>query len=418
MLQKIIIPFDRRENSSILQQGEPGHLEETGRLDEPRNAVRFYTMSRLPVESGARTAKRLTQSEIAGAVFQRIPLAVMVFDRGLQILERNEAAAALFPPHEDVSVLLAEGTVEGRYQDWGAELRGVMESDSEQRFEGIGYAPDRKEARLLDLVCIPLREAKGRHVFGAMLVCEDVTHRAGLERRLAVSERMAAVGRLAARVAHELNNPLDGALRYINMALRMHEQDGSDKAMGYLRESRSGLMRMAQIISELLEFSRSSEAQFEEANVNDVVEEAIRTFQEPAGQQGVVLAAAFHDQDMPTVRGTRLFQVCCNLVKNAIDAMPAGGTLTVTTGIVGREVVLRFEDSGVGLPENTEAIFEPFYTTKTAGKGTGLGLAICKDYITRLNGTIHAANRPEGGAVFTIRIPIESCPGGKVRNGK
>jgi len=358
----------------------------------------------------------LALKHVAEEVFHSIPLAVIVFDRSLHVVHRNGTAATIFSSGGDISQVLAGGTVEGQYQDWASELRRVMETGSQQRFESVGYAAEQAEPRLLDLSCIPLRAGEPPRIAGAMLVCEDVTDRAGLERRLAVSERMAAVGRLAARVAHELNNPLDGVLRYINMTLRLLEKDGPDKVLGFLRESRTGLMRMTRIISELLEFSRSSEAQFEEADINDVVEEATRTLQEQAANQGVVLAAAFHDQDMPKIRGSKLFQVCCNLIKNAIDAMPEGGTLTITTGVVGREVVLRFEDTGVGLPDSAEAIFEPFFTTKLAGKGTGLGLAICKDYIARLNGTITAANREDAGAVFTIRIPVESCRGGRAAN--
>ena len=362
-------------------------------------------------QSRDETPEHPALTNIASEVLRSIPLAVIVFDRTLHVIHRNEAAATILADDEDVSQLLARATAEGKYQDWATELRRVMETGTQQRFESVGHAPDRDESRLLDLICIPLRAGPGQRIIGATLVCEDVTHRGGLERRLAVSERMAALGRLAARVAHELNNPLDGALRYINLALRVLEKDSPEKAAGFLKESRTGLMRMAQIVSELLEFSRSSEAQFEEANVNHVVDEAIRTFQEPATQRGVVLAAAFHDHDMPRIRGAKLFQVCCNLVKNAIDAMPDGGTLTVTTGIVGREVVLKFEDTGVGLPEKTDVIFEPFYTTKLAGKGTGLGLAICKDYIARLNGTITAANRGDGGAIIIVRVPLESCSG-------
>jgi signal transduction histidine kinase len=129
---------------------------------------------------------------------------------------------------------------------------------------------------------------------------------------------------------------------------------------------------------------------------------------EPADRGGVTITAAFQDQHMPPVRGSRLFQIFCNLIKNAIDAMPDGGRLTIASGIEDGEVVICFDDTGIGLPAEVEKVFEPFFTTKSAGKGTGLGLAICKDYIERLHGTIEASNRPEGGASFTIRIPAAS----------
>ena len=112
---------------------------------------------------------------------------------------------------------------------------------------------------------------------------------------------------------------------------------------------------------------------------------------------------------MPAVRGSRLYQVCGNLIKNAIDAMPDGGRLAVTAGMVDDEVVIRVADTGVGLPDEVDKVFEPFFTTKAAGKGTGLGLAICKDFVEDMHGAITAAPGEEGGAVFTIRIPISSC---------
>src|SRR5262249_3789665 len=98
-------------------------------------------------------------------------------------------------------------------------------------------------------------------------------------------------------------------------------------------------------------------------------------------------------------------QVFCNIVKNAIEAMPTGGTLTIKTRAVANEMLVTLEDTGVGLPPDVERIFEPFFTTKPAGQGTGLGLAGCKEIIERHGGRISAGPRATGGAVFTIRLP-------------
>jgi signal transduction histidine kinase len=114
-------------------------------------------------------------------------------------------------------------------------------------------------------------------------------------------------------------------------------------------------------------------------------------------------------QKMPNVRGNNLFQVFCNLVKNALDAMPRGGRLMIRTRLAAQRVRIEFEDTGVGLPADAERIFDAFYTTKPPGKGTGLGLAICRDLIQRYQGRIWAENREQGGAIFFITIPLESC---------
>jgi len=356
-------------------------------------------------------ATSIPLGEIAEDVFHSLPIGVIVIDRSLRIVHRNQAARGLFPDHPTISQTLAAGTVEGQYQDWPTELRRVIDSGRPERYDSVVYSEDGQNEQLLNLVCTPLRLGATGKVVGAILVAEDISHRASLERRLAVSERLAAVGKLAARVAHELNNPLDGILRYIGLARRLVGDggpEGNSKITDYLERARVGLVRMADIISELLEFSRSAHTEARGGNVNTVLEEAMRTMSEPAERNGVTIAAGFQNEHMPPVRGSRLFQVFCNLIKNAIDAMPKGGRLTVTSAVVDREVMVRVEDTGIGLPEQADKVFEPFFTTKQPGKGTGLGLAICKDYIERLHGTITAHNRPEGGAAFVVRIPVDS----------
>jgi signal transduction histidine kinase len=350
----------------------------------------------------------ISLAEIAEDVFQSLPVGVVVFGRDLRVVHRNRAAASLFCDHPTISETLAAGTVAGQYEDWPTELRHVIDSGRSVRYDSVVYTETSDDERLLNLVCTPLRSGKTGEVVGAILIAEDITRRASLERRLAVSERLAAVGKLAARVAHELNNPLDGIMRYVNLAKRQIGDEPEGKLTGYLDHAADGLRRMAEIISELLEFSRSSYAASKGGNANDVLEEAIGALSDQAERNGVIVAASFQNKQMPPVRGSRLFQVFCNLIKNAIDAMPDGGRLTITSAVVDQEVVIRFEDTGVGLPGDPAQVFEPFFTTKKPGKGTGLGLAICKDYVERLHGRITAANRPEGGAAFVIRIPVAS----------
>lgn len=220
-----------------------------------------------------------------------------------------------------------------------------------------------------------------------------------------VSRRMISLGRLAARVAHELNNPLDGVTRFINLGLRIVEAEPDSKLKTYLTESRAGLLRMAQIVSDLLEYSRAAGGEQNELGVNEIIEEALRTVATVAEERRIVVAVDFQHRDMPKFRGSRLYQVVCNLLRNAIDAMPGGGRLTIASGLHDDEVVLRVADTGPGLPQPVERVFEPFFTTKHAGKGTGLGLAICKDYVEQMGGMIRGENPLSGGAVFTVRIP-------------
>jgi C4-dicarboxylate-specific signal transduction histidine kinase len=243
---------------------------------------------------------------------------------------------------------------------------------------------------------------------GGTIIIEDITERVNIENQLAKTERLAAVGKLASRVAHELNNPMDGILRYLNLALRILQQEKLEKPISYLQQCRKGLMRMVQIISELLEFSRGSYAAFEYMQVDKIIEDALRTMESKITSADIQVLRHYN-AGHPQIRSGNLFQVFCNLIKNAVDEMPSGGQLSVTTRLIEPNIlVIEFRDTGPGFPpENTEAIFEPFFTTKERDKGTGLGLAISKDIVEKYNGRITARNHPEGGSVFTVQLPLE-----------
>ncbi len=345
--------------------------------------------------------------DLLGLVCESLPSGLVVFDATLNVVFRNQAAELLLPGDRDVSKALSRLAVESTYVDWEAELRKVLATGRSQRFD-ITVQSDDQSRMFLTLAMAPLRAADSAEPVGGFLVVDDVTLQIGIERRLAVSERLAAVGKLAARVTHELNNPLDGVLRYTKLAIRRVGDDDA-KTAEYLEKARSGIVRMGEIITALLEFSRATPGAFEQATINKIVEDAIVAMEGRARESQVTVVCNFHQTDMPVVRGSSLFQVFCNLIKNAIDAMPDSGTLTVTTAMVDSEVVVTFEDTGVGLPEEADKIFEPFFTTKEPGKGTGLGLAVCKELIDKYEGTITAARRESRGTILTVRIPERNC---------
>lgn len=339
-------------------------------------------------------------------LIENLPLGVVTFDPQLTITDRNCVAEKMLAPLANIAEALAVGT-DGFGQDcWETQLRGVLAANKQRTFESVSYMRD-AGTFVLQIICTPLRDEVSGRQLGGILLLEDVTAKAVMQRELATAERLAAVGRLAARVAHELNNPLDGILRYINLALRVTEENGQEQTSQYLQESRKGLLRMVQIISELLEFSRNTYSAFEEANINKIVEEAAVTMEAQASDNQVAVRRQY-DPEAPNIRSGNLFQVFCNLIKNAIDAMEAGGELEVRTRLAAGQVFVEFADTGPGLTKEVQQkLFEPFFTTKAGNKGTGLGLAICKDIVERYGGKILAENRPQGGSVFTVRIPLE-----------
>lgn len=364
---------------------------------------------------------------LVGRAFESLPVALVVFDRQMKILARNRSASALLPDGADLSEALGRLTVDGRFEDWAVELRRVLDSRLPRRIDvsvkndqlidgGTANPPTTSSETYLNLLIHPLEGDAPGEIIGGILMAEDVTAGISMQRRLAVSERLAAVGKLAARVAHELNNPLDGVLRFTNLAIRrltkLTTEAGEttdEKLIGYLENARAAIVRMSEITGDLLEFSRSTPSTFEQATINKIIEDALHAMEGRAHDARITIVCNFCEQDMPVVRGSNLFQVFCNLIKNAVESMPEGGTLTVATRMEPQDVIVTIADTGVGLPENADRIFEPFFTTKPSGQGTGLGLAVCKDLIEKYAGKIMPSRNTPRGTVMTVQIPIRNC---------
>ena len=351
-------------------------------------------------------------------VLDAMSSAVIVADRHGVILVRNAVANNMLCAGDDLATALAGISMVGEFPGWRNLPKIIAMSGRMACWEAlqagdpnsIEPTPTAKPHLRIVVRCTAFRDAESG-TSGVVVQIDETEPHVSPPESTDLSRRLAALGKLAAQVAHELNNPLDGILRYLNLSLRLAADMPESKLQSYLSESRIGVLRMVQVVGDLLEFSRSTSGDFDESDVNEIVEQAIRSSTEGHGADGIVVTADFQSQSMPTVRGSRLYQVCCNLIKNAIDAMPDGGRLTLTTGLVDQEVVIRVADTGVGLPERPEKMFEAFYTTKPSGAGTGLGLAICKDFIEEMGGTSAAVPGPDGGAVFIVRIPTSAWDG-------
>lgn len=346
----------------------------------------------------AKDSERLGALDLA-VVLDHLDIAILLVNGEGHILYRNATSRVFLSEGDDLEAAFCAAGLDTR--SWPSQLKRTF-TEKQPVYWSVPVAGDGSQ-------CLHVRSVvvMGVTMPVALLSIELKKSEALLEES-EVARRLASLGKLAARVAHELNNPLDGILRYINLALRVASEVPESRLSSYLSESRTGVLRMIRIIADLLEFSRNSDAGFEQTGINELIEQAIKTCSAAADANRVVVTADFQTEPMPKVRGGRLYQVCSNLIRNAIDAMANGGRLNVTSGLIDDEVIIRVADTGGGLPSPVEKVFEPFYTTKPAGKGTGLGLAICKEFVEEMQGTIAAANLAAGGAVFTVRIPVSA----------
>ena len=241
--------------------------------------------------------------------------------------------------------------------------------------------------------------------------------------QLIQSEKMGAMGKLAAGVAHEINNPAGVLLMKLKFLLSVADEEAlSHRAASTLQVAVQQTERIEQIVDNLLSFARPSEGVPRAVDVNDIAVAAmdlsVRTLTSYGIEFRKVLASQLPQIDADP---TELEQVFINLINNAVDAMPSGGTLTVSTHLkrdhagesngdpegAPTQIVIKVEDTGSGIPPDfLDRIFDPFFTTKKVGEGTGLGLSISYGIVEKLGGRIEVASARNEGTKMFVRLPV------------
>jgi PAS domain S-box-containing protein len=280
-----------------------------------------------------------------------------------------------------------------------------------------GVRLDVAPERIWRVTGAPLREAPG-HPAGAVLVLVDTTEHLALEEQVQRSEKLAAVGQLAAGVAHEIGTPLNvisGSAEYLLMG-----GAGSGGSPAELRTIVSEVERISGLVKQLMAFARHETPREQVVDLGVLIEGIMVLLRRQLEKQGVQIHVDL-DPALPAVAGDphQLQQVLLNLVMNAWQAMSKGGELLLAgrhlavdptrgTGHAGDAgwVELAVQDTGCGIPvAHLARVFEPFFTTKEVGQGTGLGLAIAQRIVEDHGGRITAASRPGAGTVMTVRLP-------------
>lgn len=241
------------------------------------------------------------------------------------------------------------------------------------------------------------------------LVYVDLSDRKLLEAQLVQSEKMAAIGQLAAGIAHELRNPLAIVMNAL-FDLRSALDPAPDGAVAEdLAICEEEIGRTQAIIRNLLEFSRESGVEVEHLDVNELLTKTVRLLRRYVEQSGVAIRTDLGDIPACVANSNAMRQVLLNLVTNAVQAMPSGGELRLRTMLTSDDrVCIEVEDTGIGIPaDRLPNIFDPFFTTKAPGQGTGLGLSVVHTVVQRYGGTIVVRSEPDVGTTFRLELP---CP--------
>lgn len=224
------------------------------------------------------------------------------------------------------------------------------------------------------------------------------------------SEKMASLGRFVAGIAHEINNPLDGIENCVNTILR--EPDNKKQLIEYLNLVLESFEKIEAIITQLKGYAHGYPLHRTRVVLRELLEDSISVVQGLLEKEGIDIKRVYEDQ-YNMVFGDTVYikQVFINILMNAIDAMPNGGTIEVFTKKTGNGgVQIGFKDNGQGISEeNLKRVFEPFFTTKEVGKGTGLGLSVSHGIIEKHGGRMDVQSKEVGGTTITIELPIEDA---------
>lgn len=247
---------------------------------------------------------------------------------------------------------------------------------------------------------------------GLIVVIDDITHEQTLKREVDQMGRLATMGQITAGVAHELNNILTSVLGWTQIG---HQNAGNPSTVTSSLEIIEGNARRARdIASRLLSISKESQEKHRPVRVAEILQEVLRLLTWEMKRSGIQVVHFLDSQDRVLGDENSISQVFINIIRNAMDAMPDGGTLQVSVLKRDNEVEIAFTDTGPGIDtEILEQIFDPFFSTKrmrdtSTHGGTGLGLSICRDIVEQHGGTIHATSQPGRGTRFTITFPVTS----------
>ncbi|HET7892484.1 MAG TPA: PAS domain S-box protein [Candidatus Sulfotelmatobacter sp.] len=347
------------------------------------------------------------QDEFRSRLLESFPDLILVVDMEERYTFVSSRARDLlgYEPQEMVGKKISE--VEDHSPEMAALYHTVV--SGKQSFASAEYGARHRDGnwRTMRAAGSQLVDAEGK-ISAVIISVRDITVERKLEQQIVQSERLAAMGAMIGGVAHELNNPLTSIMGVSELLQDTETNETSRKQLAMLQQQ---ARRAAEIVQNLTYFSRPPAPGKSRINLAEVLERTLNLHAYSLRKNNITVDF-LKETGVPYALGDphQLMQVFLNLILNAEHAIREArdkGTLRIRLGRGEGTVWVSFHDDGPGIPkEILSSIFDPFYTTKRPGRGTGLGLSICKSVLKEHNGTVEAANAPDGGAVFTVTLPM------------
>ncbi|MCX7823152.1 MAG: ATP-binding protein [Syntrophobacterales bacterium] len=323
-----------------------------------------------------------------GTIMDMNPAGLKLFGYSRESIQ-EVSLDSLFENREEFHRLWEKLELDGHVANWECAIRKVSNED-----KPIFLVSGAKESDSVERYVLWLR---------------DITHRKFIERQLINADKLASLGRLAAGVAHEINNPLGIILGYTQLLLRS-ESPGSERYED-LRIIEKQVRMCKTIVGDLLKFSRMTPTEKQLGDIHNTIDEAIAILHHHLNGAQIVVDRDF-DRSIPefSFDASKMKQVFINMLMNARDAIgDGGGRISVSTRFVDNMVKIKIQDNGSGIsPEHIGKIFEPFFTTKPPGKGTGLGLAVSYGIVADHGGDVLVESSEGKGTIFTVVLPVKT----------
>lgn len=335
--------------------------------------------------------------------FDGVSYFMIVVDKDYTIVNANKAFCSYMKVN-------TEDVIKMKYFDFPESLyNGCMQKLIDEVFTD---GNERKcELKVNDKIfhadIFPLEDKK-KKIIKALLAIKDVTDFKINEKRLLQADKMAAVGQLAAGVAHEIRNPL-GIIRNYTYVIKGQVKEQNEKVVKSINAIEASVNRASNIIDNLLNFSRMSGDIEKEVDIKEVLENILSLEKKVMEKLNIKLILQFDEKIVCRINDESLNHILINLISNAIDAMQTGGVLTIRCCKSEKKIYFFISDTGVGIKkEDLDNIFHPFFTTKAPGKGTGLGLYIAYNEVQRFGGEIRVTSQVNKGSTFKLILPLVS----------